>query len=184
MDMDDLQTLKKERGIVFSAVVAMAPNRIIGKDGGMPWHISDDLKLFKRMTTGHPVLMGRKTFDSLGRPLPNRQNIVLTRDASWKAEGAETITELSGLFDMELMDPEVCIIGGAQVYSLALPVIDLLWVSAVSREYEGDTAFPDFKGMFPYSRLMQSYPEFDLWLYVKEPEWLDSPYAGRACQPC
>lgn len=170
---------KESRGIVFSAVVAMAPDRLIGKDGGMPWHISEDLKVFRRLTTGHPVLMGRKTFDSLGKPLPNRQNIVISRDPAWYAEGAEHVVSPGGLFGLELMDREVCVIGGAQVYALMMPLTDLLWVSRVRRQYEGDTWFPAFEEAFPFSRKMLVFDDFDLMLYAKEAAMLDSEYARR-----
>lgn len=180
MNNEVLKELKKQRGIVFSAVVAMAPDRIIGKDGGMPWHISEDLKLFRKLTTGHPVLMGRKTFDSLGKPLPNRQNVVLTRDASWQAEGVQVISDIAELFELDLMDDEVCIIGGAQVYDLVMPLIDLLWVSSINAKYDGDTSFPDFKAMFPYSKKVLSFADFDLLLYTQCPGFLESEYAKRA----
>lgn len=179
MDTGDLNDLKAKGGYVVSAVVAMAPDRLIGKDGGMPWHISEDLKLFRKLTTGHPIVMGRKTYDSLGKPLPNRQNIVITRDPAWHAEGVQTITSHNELFGLELMDREVCIIGGSQVYQLMLPLIDLLWVSRVSKQYDGDTWFPEFEDQFPYSRKMLSFEDFDLWLYAKNPELLDSPFADR-----
>ena len=87
----------------------MTSERVIGKDGDLPWHLPEDLKLFKRHTTGHPIVMGRKTWDSIGRPLPNRQNIVLTRDKNWSAEGAEVIHEVSDLKNLTLKDPHVYI---------------------------------------------------------------------------
>ena len=96
------------------AMVAMTFERIIGKDGGLPWHLPEDLKTFKKYTSGHPIVMGRKTWDSIGKPLPNRQNIVLTRDTEWAAEGAEVIHSPDDLKNIQLTQPEVYIIGGAR----------------------------------------------------------------------
>lgn len=171
--------LKRQKGIIWSAVVAMDPNRLIGREGGMPWHLPDDLKLFRRITTGHPVVMGRKTWDSLGRALPDRQNIVLTRDAGWKAEGAVRIGSPEELLELELIDREVCIIGGAQVYGLFMPMIDLLWASRIRHEYQGDTWFPAFEDQFAYSRDVLAYPDFTLRLYARDAAMLDSAFAAR-----
>ena len=113
---------------VLTGVVAMAADRAIGIRQGLPWRLSEDMKLFKRLTMGHPILMGRKTWESLGRPLPGRQNIVLTRDASFRAEGAVVIHDVAELESLELQDKEVMVIGGAQIYELLLPnmVLSLL----------------------------------------------------------
>lgn len=92
--------------VTYTGVVAMAPDRGIGYRGALPWHLPDDLKTFKRITTGHPVLMGRKTYESIGRPLPGRQNIVLTRDPAWTAEGVQVVHSAGELECLELMDPE------------------------------------------------------------------------------
>ena len=95
--------------VTYTGVVAMASGRGIGYRGALPWHLPDDLKTFKRITTGHPVLMGRKTYESIGRPLPGRQNIVLTRDPSWTAEGVDVIHSVEELKRLPLMDPEVMV---------------------------------------------------------------------------
>ena len=108
---------KKHRLI---AMVAMTPERVIGKDGRLPWHLPEDLKTFKKYTTGHPIVMGRKTWDSIGFPLPKRQSIVLTRDTEWSAEGADVIHTPADLKKLELIDQDVFIIGGAQVYEACL----------------------------------------------------------------
>ena len=97
--------------VTYTGVVAMAPDRGIGYRGALPWHLPDDLKTFKRITTGHPVLMGRKTYESIGRPLPGRQNIVLTRDPAWTAEGVQVVHSAGELECLELMDPEIMVIG-------------------------------------------------------------------------
>ena len=167
MTPEEFATAKAGKGLTFSAVVGMTPNRVIGKDGGIPWHLPEDLKVFKRITTGHPIVMGRKTFDSLGRPLPNRQNIVLTRDSSWQDQGAETIHTMEDLLDLDLMDKHICIIGGEQIFRLFMPFLDILYVSILHDEHEGDTHFPEFSGLFPKGTILESFPGFDLWEYTR-----------------
>lgn len=158
---------KQEHGVVFEGVVAMTSDRVIGRDGGLPWHMPEDLQVFKCLTTGHPIVMGRKTFDSMKRPLPSRQNIVLTRDVSWCALGAERIAIPEDLLGMDLMDKRVCVIGGAQVFSLFMPVIDILWVSRIKQAYEGDTIFPEFEQEFIHAEKVGSFVGFELWKYSR-----------------
>jgi dihydrofolate reductase len=162
MELATLQSAKELQGITFAAVVAMTPSRVIGKDGGMPWHLPDDLKVFKRITTGHPVVMGRRTYESIGRPLPNRQNIVLTRNDAWSAPNVQRIGEIGDLLNLELLNKQVCIIGGAQVYGQFLPVLDDLWVSMIKQEYEGDTWFPEFESHFEGFEVVEEFAEFTL----------------------
>lgn len=129
--------------------VAMARNGVIGRDNGLPWRLSSDLKRFKAGTMGKPILMGRKTFDSIGKPLPGRLNVVVTRDPDWQAEGAAAAPSLaaaialaeSRMGDMPGAD-EICVIGGGEIYALALPVADRLHVTHVEAEVDGDTVFP------------------------------------------
>lgn len=149
----------------LTAIVAMTPERIIGKDGDLPWHLPEDLKLFKRHTTGHPIVMGRKTWDSIGKPLPNRQNIVLTRDTSWSAEGAERIHSPEEVSNLELIDSEVFIIGGAQIYTLFMPQLDEILVSHVYENHSGDTHFPEFEDMFRNVEVVEKYEHFELRRY-------------------
>ncbi len=151
----------------LTAIVAMTPDRVIGKDGGLPWHLPEDLKLFKRHTTGHPIVMGRKTWDSIGRPLPNRQSIVLTRDPAWTAEGATVIHCPDDLQKIQLIDPQVYIIGGAQVYDLFMPKLDEILVSHVYENYPGDTCFPPFMADFPHVTTEETYATFELRRYTK-----------------
>lgn len=153
----------------FTAVVAMASDRAIGLGGTMPWHLSDDLKLFKRLTMGHPVLMGRKTWESLGKwkPLPGRQNIVLTRDTSFEAEGAVVIHDVAELEGMELQDEEVMVIGGAQIYALMLPRLTTLHVSEVKGCYEADTYFPPFAHLFSQREELEQFEGFCHVCYTK-----------------
>lgn len=151
----------------FTAVVAMASDRAIGLNGTMPWHLSEDLKLFKRLTMGHPVLMGRKTWESLGKwkPLPGRQNIVLTRDASFEAEGAIVIHDIAELKSITLQDEEVMVIGGAQIYALMLPHLTALHVSEVQGNYEADTYFPPFAHLFSHREEVEHFEGFTHVLY-------------------
>lgn len=153
--------------LTYTGVVAMAADRAIGLNNTMPWRLPDDLKLFKRLTMGHPILMGRKTWESLGRPLPGRQNIVLTRSANYQAEGALVIHDLAELNNIELMHPEVMVIGGAQIYELMLPLMQGIYVSEVAGEWEADTWFPEFKNQFPYRKELEQFEGFVSTLYSR-----------------
>jgi len=135
----------------LSLIVAMAENRMIGLDGAMPWHISADLKYFKQVTMGAPVIMGRKTFQSIGRPLPGRMNIVITRDTDFRADGIEVVHDLEAARRkaeaISLIEGknEVFVIGGAQIYALALPAADRLYLTEVHSSPPGDTWFPEIE---------------------------------------
>lgn len=127
---------------MISVIVAVAENGVIGDKNQLLWHISEDLKHFKAHTSGHPVVMGRKTFESLGRPLPNRTNVVITRQADLQIEGctmAHSLEEALVLFPAE---EEIFIIGGAQIYAQAMPLADRFILTRVHHPYEGDTHFP------------------------------------------
>ena len=132
-------------------VVAIADNGVIGKDGGIPWHISEDMKRFKALTMGHTIVMGRKTWDSLPKkPLPGRTNIVLSRDLSFEPERAiacETFSEATQIGREQAADDgvdEVCVIGGSALFELALPKARRLYLTEVEAEVEGDVFFPSF----------------------------------------
>lgn len=153
--------------LTYTGVVAMAADRAIGLNNTMPWRLPDDLKLFKRLTMGHPILMGRKTWESLGRPLPGRQNIVLTRSANYQAEGALVIHDLAELNNIELMHPEVMVIGGAQIYELMLPLMQGIYVSEVAGKWEADTWFPEFKNQFPHRKELEPFEGFVSTLYSR-----------------
>ena len=135
-------------GIEFSIVVAIAGNNVIGNQGGMPWRLSTDLKRFKQLTMGKPMIMGRKTFDAIGKALPGRSSIVVTRDDGWQAEGAvpvqslETAMTLGREIARSMAVNEVCIVGGGDIYRQALQVVDTLHVTRVEAVPEGDTVFP------------------------------------------
>lgn len=145
----------------------MAADRAIGLNNTMPWHLPGDLKLFKRLTMGHPILMGRKTWQSLGRPLPGRQNIVLTRDTAFEAPGATVIHDIADLQEMELQSPEVMVIGGAQIYELMLPHMSALYVSEVQGEWPADTYFPPFREHFTRREVQERFEGFDSVLYTR-----------------
>lgn len=144
----------------LTAIVAMTPERVIGKDGGLPWHLPDDLKFFKKRTSGHPIVMGRKTFDSIGKPLPHRQNIVITRDPAWHHDGVESIHHPKELNEFALIDQQVYIIGGEEIYRFFLPIISDLIITHVPDSIEGDTYFPEYKEFFPKSELIWEQDDF------------------------
>ncbi len=148
------------QALSFTGVVAMAADRAIGVRQGIPWRLSEDMRLFKRLTMGHPILMGRRTWESLGRPLPGRQNIVLTRCCDYVAEGATVIHSVEELECMQLMDAEVMVIGGAEIYALLLPQMDRLHVSEVQGDFEADTWFPEFEHLLPGRTVQQEYEGF------------------------
>ena len=125
-------------------VVARAANGVIGQDGKLPWHISADLQHFKRMTLGKPVVMGRKTYESIGRPLPRRTNIVVTRDADWRAEGVLVAHDVPTALALAYEDAhrvgvdEVAVIGGAEIYRQTLTQVARIYLTEVHRDYPGD----------------------------------------------
>lgn len=151
----------------LTAIVGMTADRVIGHEGDLPWRLSEDLKIFKRTTNGHPVVMGRKTYDSIGRPLPGRQNIVLTRDRAWTAEGVEVIHDPNELHTLTLQDPHVYIMGGAEIYAAFMDQLDDLRVSWVEGSFPGDTYFPEFEHLFPRSELLEEHEGFAIYLHTR-----------------
>ncbi len=132
----------------IALVVAAARNGVIGKDGGLAWKISDDLKRFRAITTGKPVIMGRKTYDSIGRPLPDRINIIVTRrtapiDGVLLAASIEDALRLGAEAAAHLDTDEICVIGGAEIYAQALPLAGRIYLTEVEADVEGDTRFPE-----------------------------------------
>jgi dihydrofolate reductase len=128
-------------------VVAAAQNGVIGKDGGIPWRISDDLKRFKALTMGSPIVMGRKTWDSLPKkPLPGRVNIVVTRQRDWAAEGAVTAHSVEDALLKAGDAEEVFVIGGAEIYAAAMPLATSIELTEVHRDFEGDAVLPPLEG--------------------------------------
>lgn len=124
-------------------VVAVADNGVMGEGGGMPWHLSADFRRVKALTMGKPLVMGRKTFDSLPGILPGRRHIVITRDAGWQADGAERADSLEQALDLANA-PQIIVFGGAQIYAQALPMADRIEWTEVHARPDGDTYFPDF----------------------------------------
>ena len=125
-------------------VVAVADNGVIGAQGGMPWHLPADLRHFKQVTMGKPILMGRRTWDSIGRPLPGRRNLVLTRDPGWQSEGAERVGSLDQALALAEADAaeELMVIGGAEVYRLAMARAQRIYLTRIHAAPAGDTRFP------------------------------------------
>ncbi len=128
----------------ITIVAAIASNNVIGKKNSLPWDIPEDLKRFKQLTSGHTILMGRKTFDSIGRPLPNRVNIVMTKDTNYQKEGVEIVfDEKEALNLIKDLNQEVFIIGGSKIYELFEPWATSLMITRVLKDFEGDAFFPD-----------------------------------------
>ena len=154
----------------ISAIVAMSKNRVIGINGQLPWRLPEDLKWFKKVTTGHPIVMGRKTFESIGRVLPNRENVIVSRNTDYKVAGAHVVPDLEGAIEYcsrvrlneklneqgdestsqytesgcSSGNDEIFIIGGMQIYQLALPLLDRIYLTVIHQEYEGDAYFPTY----------------------------------------
>ncbi|MDR2877496.1 MAG: dihydrofolate reductase [Chromatiales bacterium] len=130
---------------MISLIVAMARNRVIGRNGGLPWHLPEDLRHFRTLTLGKPVVMGRKTCESLPRALPNRTNIAITRDAAYRApEGFETYTSLDDALRACSAAPEIMVIGGATLYEQTLGIADRIYLTLIDSDFDGDIWFPKF----------------------------------------
>ncbi len=127
-----------------SVIVAMAANRAIGLDNQMPWHLSADLKKFKQITMGSPILMGRKTFESIGRPLPGRKNIIISRNADYQQQGCEVFNSIDAAFAACSQLDEIFVIGGATFYQAVLERADLLYLTEIHKTFPADTYFPEF----------------------------------------
>jgi dihydrofolate reductase len=125
-------------------VAAVAANGVIGAAGKLPWRIPEDLRHFKSLTLGHPVIMGRKTWASLGRPLPGRENIVVTRAAGFEAPGAHVATSLDAALALCAGEPVAFVIGGGEIYAAALPLADGMVLTEIGRDFPGDARFPEF----------------------------------------
>ncbi|MBC7979279.1 MAG: dihydrofolate reductase [Armatimonadetes bacterium] len=146
----------------LTAIVAMGPDRVIGRDGKLPWHLPEDLAFFKKTTLGHPILMGRKTFESIGKPLPKRKNFVLTRDRSWHCEGVEVIHNVDQISSLE---GEIFVIGGAEIYLALRDRIDVWLVSHVHESHTGDTFLSKFEADFPRVETLEQHPDFTVKKY-------------------
>src|SRR5438552_19203565 len=147
----------------FKAIAAMSLNRVIGAGNNIPWHLPEDFTWFKKMTTGQVVVMGRKSFESIGKPLPNRITLVLTRRAV-AFPGAEKISSLQEI-DLSNETRQVFICGGAQVYAQALPLCSDLYLTLVKREVDGDAFFPTFENRFELVEELRDTPDFKILHY-------------------
>ncbi len=127
---------------MISIIVAASTNNVIGVQGELPWRLPDDLKRFKQLTMGKPIVMGRRTFESIGRPLPGRQNIVITRQPQFKADGCDVVSSPAAALTAAADAPEIMIIGGSQIYELFLPKASRLYLTRVQADIEGDAVFP------------------------------------------
>ena len=144
----------------ITLVAAISSNNVIGKENSLPWNIPEDLKRFKQMTSGHTILMGRKTFDSIGRPLPNRQNIVMTKDENFEREGIKVINDFDEALELiKKSNEDVFVIGGSKIYELFEPVANSLAITRILKDFEGDAFFPDIN--------------WDLWQIEKEEKFFD-----------
>ncbi len=153
----------------LKAIVAMSSNRVIGRDGDLPWHLPEDLKWFKKLTLGHPIVMGRKTMDSIGRPLPKRRNVVVSRSLDQAPEGYDLITDLSEIRSALAEHETVFIIGGAEIFRETLPDCDEFYLTYIFAEYEGDTFLPPFEEDFELAEIVDTTDDFELRRYTKKP---------------
>lgn len=130
---------------MISLIVAHDENRVIGYQNDLPWYLPGDLKYFKEMTMGKPMIMGRKTYDSIGRPLPGRRNIVITRNEDFTAEGIEVVGSLEEALALVEGEEEVMIIGGAQIFEQSMAIADRLYITFIDHSFKGDTYFPSYE---------------------------------------
>lgn len=129
----------------LAAVVAMSENRVIGRNNTLPWHLPADLRHFKAITSGHTLIMGRKTFESIGKPLPNRNNIVVSRDLGLNAKGCIVVNSLEeALASAEVFNTNIYVIGGAQIYAQTLPILQKMYLTLVHHQFDGDAFFPEY----------------------------------------
>jgi dihydrofolate reductase len=129
---------------MISIIAALAANRVIGRNNDLPWRLPADLRHFRQLTTGHAVILGRRNYESIGKLLPNRTNIVITRQRDYTAPGCLVAHSLADALVMAGNDPEIFVIGGAEIYAQALPLADRLYLTHVEAEVPGDTFFPEF----------------------------------------
>ncbi len=127
----------------ISIIVALSENNVVGINNQLPWHLSADLKRVKALTMGHHLIMGRKTFESIGRPLPGRTNVIITRNKNFKAEGCVTVSSLTEALERSKDDSEVFIFGGGEIFREGLPKVTKIYMTRIHRDFEGDTHFPE-----------------------------------------
>jgi dihydrofolate reductase len=155
-------------GRTVTLVAAVAANGVIGRDGGLPWHLPDDLRHLKRLTRGHVLVMGRRTYDSIGKPLPERTTIVVTRQPDWRAEGVLTAASVpEALVRAAEIDDEVFVLGGEEVFRLSLPEADAMVISEVDARPDGDTVFPSVDWTLWREVSREPYDGFDVVTYTR-----------------
>lgn len=155
--------------MTWKAIAALAENSVIGAGGKIPWRLPEDMKFFREQTTGHTVVMGRKTWESLGRPLPYRRNVVVSRTLApgeGTLPGAIVVKSLADV-DALPVAGDIWIIGGAEIYAQALPRCAELYLTQVTGKFEGDTFFPDYEHLFELAETMKETPEFRIVRYVR-----------------
>jgi len=155
--------------MIISAIVAVARNGIIGKDNNLPWRLSADLQYFRKITTGHHIILGRKNYQSIGRPLPNRTNIVLSRDPNFVAEGCVVLTSIDAAiqFAKNAGEAECFIVGGAEIYRQSMSIITRLYLTRVEADFEGDVIMPDLGiGWQEVWKVAHESDERNPWPYV------------------
>ena len=130
--------------MIISMIVAVSENGVIGKDGDIPWRLSADLQRFKHLTMDHHLVMGRKTYESIGFPLPNRRNVIVSRNADFEAQGCEVVASIDAALELAKEDDEVMVMGGASFYEQMLPDVDRLYITQIEGSYAGDAYFPNF----------------------------------------
>jgi len=130
--------------MIISFVVAMGRNRVIGKNNSLPWNMPADMKRFRELTTGKPVIMGRKTFQSIGRPLPKRKNIVLTREKDYVAEGCIVVHSIDSALEAAETSDEAMVIGGSQVFREFFPIARRIYLTIIEHDFDGDVSFPEY----------------------------------------
>ncbi len=131
--------------MILSLIVAVSSNNVIGKENKLPWHLPNDLKYFKNTTWAMPIIMGRKTYESIGKPLPGRTNIVISRNTDWKAAGVETVQSLDQAIEFcnQLQVKELFIIGGAEIFNTSLPLAKRIYLTRIHQDFDGDVFFPN-----------------------------------------
>jgi dihydrofolate reductase len=158
----------RTRGCTVTLVAAVGANGVIGRDGGLPWHLPDDLRHLKRLTRGHVLVMGRRTYDSIGKPLPERTTIVVTRQPDWRAEGVLTAAGVTdALARAAEIDDQVYVLGGEEIFRLSMPEADTMVISEVDARPDGDTVFPpvDWAAWREVSR--EPYDGFEVVTYTR-----------------
>lgn len=159
---------------MLSIIAAIGPNNVIGKRGALPWHLPEDLKHFKQITMGHPIIMGRKTHESIGKPLPGRVNIVITRQEGYAAAGCEVFQSLEEAI-AKYKDQDPFVIGGAEIYRAALPFADRLYITEVKIPTDGDVFFPEFDRSAWTETSRDPHDQFDF-VVMGRRKWSIHPY--------